>query len=120
MLRNLIHDARYAARMLYKHPAFTTLAALTLALGIGASATIFSAVHAVLLQPLPYKDPTRLAVLWTDDPRHDIHEEGTSYLNFLDWKERTQSFEDLAVCTRDGSMTLTGESEAEQLPGEVV
>ena len=52
--------------------------------------------------------------------RHDIHEEGTAYLNFLDWKQRTQSFEDLAICTRDGSMTLSGEGEAEQVPGEVV
>src|SRR5438105_5351661 len=98
MLQNLINDARYGARMIYQHPAFTTLAVLTLALGIGATATIFSAVNAVLLQPLPYKDPARLAMLWTDDPRHDIHEEGTSYLNFLDWKQRTQSFEDLAIC----------------------
>jgi predicted permease len=120
MWQNLIIDARYGARMLYKHPGFSSLAVLTLALGIGASATIFSAVHAVLLQPLPYKDPARLAMLWTDDPQHDIHEEGTSYLNFLDWKQRTQTFEDLAICTRNGSMTLTGEGEAEQIPGEVV
>jgi predicted permease len=120
MWQNLINDARYGGRMLYKHPGFTTLALLTLALGIGASATIFSAVHAVLLQPLPYKDPGRLAMLWTDDPLHDIHEEGTSYLNYLDWKQRTQAFEDLALCSRNGSMTLTGEGEAEQVPGEVV
>lgn len=106
--------------MLYKYPVFTTIAVLTLAVGIGASATIFSAVHAVLLRPLPYEDPSRLAMLWTDDPRHDIHEEGTSYLNFLDWKKRTQTFEDLAICSRGGSMTLTGEGEAEQVPGEVV
>src|SRR5713226_2620784 len=101
MWQNLIADSRYGTRMLYKHPGFTALAVLTLALGIGASATIFSAVHAVLLQPLPYKDPARLAMLWTDDPRHDIHEEGTSYLNFLDWKERTRAFEDLALCGRN-------------------
>jgi putative ABC transport system permease protein len=120
MWQNLINDARYGVRMLYKYPVFTTIAVLTLAVGIGASATIFSAVHAVLLRPLPYEDPSRLAMLWTDDPRHDIHEEGTSYLNFLDWKKRTQTFEDLAICSRGGSMTLTGEGEAEQVPGEVV
>ena len=120
IVENLTQDARFGARMLYMHPGFTALAVLTLALGIGASATIFSAVEAVLLRPLPYKDPSRLAILWTDDPRHDIHEEGTSYLNFLDWKQRTRAFEDLAICSRDGSMTLTGEGEPEQVPGEVV
>src|SRR5436309_2356163 len=93
-------DFQYSLRTLRKSPGFTAVAILTLALGIGANSAMFSVIDAVLLRPLPYQDPDRLAVLWTDDPKHNIHEEGTSYPNFLDWKAQTRVFEDMAYCSR--------------------
>ncbi|HZO56660.1 MAG TPA: ADOP family duplicated permease [Bryobacteraceae bacterium] len=92
---------RQAARGLWRDRSFTLTAALTLALGIGATTAVFSVVDAVLLRPLPYADQDRLLMLWTDDPKHNVHEEGTSLPNFLDWKSRNGVFEDLAACSRD-------------------
>jgi predicted permease len=65
-LEQLLHDVRYAARGLARNPTFTLAAVVTLALGIGANTAIFSVLDAVLIRPLPYDDPSRLAVLWTD------------------------------------------------------
>src|SRR5499427_7848663 len=87
LLSDFWQDLRYGARMLLKHPGFTLIAVLTLGLGIGANTAIFSVVNAVLLRPLPYMDSGRLAMLWTDDPRHGVHEEGVSYPNFDDWRK---------------------------------
>src|SRR3979409_1003256 len=98
-MQTLFKDIRYGVRSLLKHPGFTAIVVVTLAVGIGASSAIFSVVNSVLLRPLPYHQPDRLAVLWTDDPKHGLHEEGTSYLTFQDWKNQSQSFADLALCT---------------------
>lgn len=101
------NDVRYAARVLRRSPSFTSTAILTLALGIGANTAMFSVVNAVLLRPLPYEDPDRLAMLWTDDSKHNVHEEGTSYPTFLDWRSQSRTFADMAICSRGNPVTLT-------------
>jgi predicted permease len=114
------NDLRYAARMLRRSPSFTAIAILTLALGIGANTAMFSVVNAVILRPLPYQDPDRLAMLWTNDPKRDIREEGTSYPTFLDWRSQSRAFADMAICSRGNPVTLTGGNEPERVMGEAV
>ena len=116
IMETIWQDVRYGTRMLVKHPGFTFIAVLTLALGIGANTAIFSVVNAVILRPLPYQDPARLAMLWTDDPKHDVHEAGTSYPNFLDWRTQSQCFAEMAMF-RNESLILTGAGEAERMAG---
>jgi len=91
----ILRDLRHAARMFWRRPGFSAVVVLTLALGIGANTAIFSIVHAVLLRPLPYKDPGRLAMLWSEDSAHGVSETRVSLLNFADWKARSHGFEDL-------------------------
>jgi predicted permease len=116
----LSNDLRYAARMLRRSPSFTAIAILTLALGIGANTAMFSVVNTVLLRPLPYQDPDRLAMLWTHDAKRDIREEGTSYPTFLDWRTQSRTFADLAICSRGNPVTLTGGDDPERVMGEAV
>lgn len=119
-MQTLWQDLRYAVRTLSQKPGFTAVAVLTLALGVGANTAIFSVVNGVLLRPLPYVEPDRLAMLWTDDVKHGVHEsEGTSYLNFQDWKNQSQAFADMAICTRGNAITLT-EREPERAEAEAV
>jgi predicted permease len=89
-------DVRCAARGLRRNPGFATAASLTLALGIGASTAMFSVVNAVLLRPLPYDDDHRLALIWTDDVRRQLHREPTAYPTIADWRRGTRSFQDIA------------------------
>src|SRR5262245_16763535 len=116
----MLQDLRFGMRVLLKNPGFTLVAVLTLAVGIGANTAIFSVVNAVLLRPLPYQDPDRLAMLWTNDPKRDIREEGTSYPNFLDWRSQNRLFTDLAICSRGNPVILTGGDEPERVSGDYV
>jgi predicted permease len=113
-------DLRYAFRSFARNKAFTLAAVGTLALGIGANTAMFSVVNAVILRPLPYQDPDRLAMLWTDDPKRDIREEGTSFLTFLEWRLQSRSFADMAICSRGNPVTLTGGDDPERVMGEAV
>ena len=117
---SVTNDLRYASRTLRRSPSFTAIAILTLALGIGANTAMFSVVNAVILRPLPYQDPDRLAMLWTNDPKRDIREEGTSYPTFLDWRSQSRAFADMAICSRGNPVTLTGGNEPERVMGEAV
>lgn len=90
-------DFRHALRLFWRQPGFSTVVALTLALGIGANTAIFSVIEAVLLRPLPYRDPGHLAMLWSEDPAHGIQEGRVSLLNFADWKSRSHGFEDMTA-----------------------
>jgi putative ABC transport system permease protein len=112
----LWQDARYGARTLRKSPAFTLIAVLTLALGIGSNAAMFSVLNAVLLKPLPYDDPERLVMIWTADPKRDIHEAPTSIPTFTDWRNDSRSFADMAFW-QIHSANLTGGAEPERVAG---
>jgi putative ABC transport system permease protein len=112
----LLRDLRFSSRTLRKAPGFAIVAVLVLALGIGANTAIFSVVNSVLLRPLPYPGADRLAFLWETDLKDGIQREGPSAPNFLDWKEQSQSFEDMTLF-EVGTGTLTGEGEPEQVVG---
>src|SRR5437879_13664088 len=95
----MIKEIRYATRQLAKHPGFTLVAALTLALGIGANTAIFSVVNALLLRPLPYPHSDCLVLL---RERSETFESGSvSYPNYLDWRAAQRGFTDLALFWRD-------------------
>ena len=116
----LLPDLRYGARMLLKKPGFTLIAVVTLALGIGANTAIFSVVYALLLRPLPYREPERLVMLAEKSLAGQQGRRWTiSYPNFSDWRERAQSFEGLAS-VRGQSFNLTGDERAAQLRGRTV
>lgn len=115
----MIQDLRYAFRLMRKSPALTAIAALTLALGIGANAAIFSIVNAVLLRPLPYRDPARLVVVWD----RSLHESNLAkifsrYPDFQEYQRRSRSFESLSAATwasPDIGPTLTGRGSAQHV-----
>ncbi|HEX4165866.1 MAG TPA: ABC transporter permease [Bryobacteraceae bacterium] len=94
---HLSRDLRHSLRLIRSTPGFSAVVILTLALGIGANTAIFSLINAVLLRPLPYKDPGRLAMLWIDDPAHNDHEGRVSLLDFEDWKQQSQTFSDMTL-----------------------
>ena len=119
LLDSLWQDVRYAVRTLRKNPAFTTTAAATLALAIGASTVMFSVVNAVLLRPLPYRAPEQLAMLWTEDPTQNLREGRSALWNVEQWRSQSQSFADMAVFDAV-STTLTGADGAEQIVGASV
>ncbi|MGW8267501.1 MAG: ADOP family duplicated permease [Longimicrobiales bacterium] len=104
-LEDVLLDLRYGLRQLRKHPGFTSVALLSLALGIGANTAIFSVVNAVLLRPLPFQDPDRILVV--EELAAGERNPTFSPRDFLDLKEQASSFEHV-IGFRTGSMTLTG------------
>src|SRR5262247_1612533 len=118
LLEEVWQDLRYGARMLRKSPGFTAVAALTLALGIGANTAIFSVVNAVLLRPLPYKDEDRLVWLW-ETRLPEVPGTNPSPANFLDWQKQNKVFEQLeAMNVRD--FNLIGGANPERIRGMVI
>jgi predicted permease len=103
----LLQDFRYALRMLRKNLGLTVVIILSLALGIGANSAIFSVVDALLLRPLPYPQPERLAAIWLHSPGIGIFRDWPSPGQYIDLQNENHSFEDMSI-TRLGSMTLMG------------
>src|SRR5436190_7835286 len=116
---DLLQDMRYALRMLRKNPAFTTVAIIALALGIGANSAIFSVVNAVLLRPLSFKHPEQLVMLWENAAHMGFPKNTPSPANFLDWQKQAQSFTGMAAMV-ERSFNLTGVGEPERLDGRRV
>lgn len=110
-MQTLWQDFRYGARMLLKQRGFTTIAVLTLALGIGANTALFTVVNGVLLRSLPYPDADRLVMLWETNQR--VKNNFVSHQNFIDWRRQTQSFDYISAHTArwGGPETVIGGSE---------
>lgn len=109
----LIHDIRFAFRMLLKNPGFTAIALITLAVGIGANTAIFSVVNTVLLRPLPYKDPARLVMLWQSSSIFGSYL-GASAPEYLDYRQRNRVFQSIGAYSRQ-SFNLTGGQEPQRI-----
>lgn len=113
-VETLFQDVRYGFRQLRRSPGFTVIAILTLALGIGANAVIFSAVNSVLLRPLPYPNANRLVQVWSTNPHTNPWGEWVSYPDFVDWRAQNKVFEDL-VTYRTTLTNITGGDHPEAL-----
>jgi len=119
-MQTLWQDLRYGARTLLKNPGFTLIAALTLALGIGANTAIFSVVNALLFRPLPFRDPERLVWIANTGTTGGLSSVTIRVANFNDWRAQNKSFEDLAAYFAFfdyGSYNLIGVGEPERLIG---
>ncbi|MGA3323375.1 MAG: ABC transporter permease [Terriglobia bacterium] len=116
-MTTLIQDVKFGLRMLAKNPGFTVVAALTLALGIGATTAIFSVVYAVLLRPLPYQDPSTLVVINETTPK--VGTVSVSYPDFLDWRQQCRAFSQMAA-VHDVGLNLAGVSQPEAISGHAV
>ena len=110
-------DVRYAFRVLAKSPAFSIIAILTLALGIGANTAIFSVVNGVLLNPLPFHHPDQLVSMFEAIPNFDNG--SISYPDFVDWRRMNRTFDGMAVYRSTG-FNLSGTGEPEHLHGEMI
>ncbi|MFL6227270.1 MAG: ABC transporter permease [Pyrinomonadaceae bacterium] len=110
----LFQDVRYGLRGLRHNLAFTLVAVCSLALGIGANTAIFSLVNAVLLQPPPFRDPSRLVMLWEDQPAIGVTRDQVQPATYAEWKSQNQVFEDMAAL-RWQTFNITGDGEPEKV-----
>jgi putative ABC transport system permease protein len=113
----MFQDLKFGARMLLKNPGFTAVVVMTLALGIGANAALFSVVNGVLLNPLPFPQPEQLITLHQSKPNFATG--AIPYPNFRDWQRENQTFSAMAI-SRGTSFSLIGAGEAEQVDGRWV
>ena len=118
-METLLKDIRYGIRGLLKRPGFTAIALITLALGIGANTAIFSVVNAVLLRPLPFRDPEQLVIVWEDATFAGFPRNTPAPANYVDWKTQNQSFVDMAA-SNETSFNITGDGEPERVTAYAV
>jgi putative ABC transport system permease protein len=115
-MHSVTQDLKYGVRVLAKNPGFAAIAILTLGLGIGANTAIFTVVNGALLRPLPFRDPSRLVLVLEQNSSFPSIV-STSYENFKDWRDQSQSFLSMeASCATN--VTLTGTGEPERLPAQ--
>jgi putative ABC transport system permease protein len=121
-MADFLTDLRFAARGLARNRGFTAAALLTLAIGIGANAAIFSVLDALLLKPLPYPDPERLVVIWEKNIPRQRMDNVVSPGNFIHWREQARVFERMAGIGQASffRMSLTSNGEPEELPAQAV
>jgi hypothetical protein len=110
----ILQDFRYALRTLTRSPALTLVIVASLAIGIGANSAIFSVVNALLLKPLPYPEPDRLAVLWLRSPGINIPQDWPSPGQFIDLRTENQSFAEMSI-SQGGGGTLLGRDQPERV-----
>jgi putative ABC transport system permease protein len=115
----LLKDIQYSVRILLKRPGFTATVVLVLALGIGTNSALFSVVNAVLLRPVPWKDPERIVSVWETNSRSGENRVLVSAANYLEWREQSKVFEYVAGW-RFLYLNLTGRGDAERLQGLTV
>ena len=116
---SLLQDIRYAVRLCLRTPAFTAVAVIALAIGIGANTAIFTIVNAVLIEPLPFRDPSRLVVLAETSNRRPGRPNSIGPANFLRWRVRTHSFADMSA-VYESRVNLTGTDRPEELVAQNV
>jgi putative ABC transport system permease protein len=115
-VEDTIADTRYALRTLWRDRGLSAAGVLTLALGIGGTTAVFSAVNAVLLRDLPFAQPERLVAVWEENPERNWYKNVVAPANYLDWRERVKSFDGLAGYTDFlTNVTLVGEGEPKLL-----
>src|SRR5262245_5114851 len=115
----MTNDLRFAWRALWKSPTTTLGAMLALALGIGATTTMFGLLNAVAFRPLPYPESDRLVELWGNVERQVVERRGTSIPDYLDWKAKSTSFDLMSAWSYNGFI-LYGSGAPERLSGEVI
>jgi putative ABC transport system permease protein len=108
-------DVRYALRTLRRAPGFALVALVTLALGIGATTAIFSAVNAILLKPLPYRDAGRLVLIWNRMVNTNFPHAPVAAPDVVDFRTQASSFESIAVTNNVPEVALTGDGDPEQI-----
>lgn len=115
-METLWYDLSHSIRALFKHPGFTAVAGLSLAIGIGANSAIFSVTNALLLRPLPYKNADRLVILWSRSPGLNVPQDWFSPGQYLDIKSQNRVFDETSISI-GGSFNLTSEGPPEHVDG---
>lgn len=116
VMGTLVSDIRYAVRSLLRRPVLAVTAVATLALGIGANASVFTIVNGFLLRPLPYGDPQELVVIWAENPELGWRDTDTNMADAWDWRARARTLDDLAVFNED-DFNLTGDGPPQLVAG---
>ena len=115
-VERLVQDARGALRAIRRNPAFSAVAAGTLALAVGVNVVMFSVLNTVLFRPLPYRFPHELVMLWTETPSQDLRENRSAFWNVEEWRHQSRSFRDIAVFD-SVALTLTHAGETQRVQG---
>ena len=118
-MTRLVHDLKYALRTLRKSPGFTAVAILTLALGVGANSAIFTLINAVLVRPLPFAQPDRLALVWEATRMFGLKDSPVAMGNYVEWRARNHVFEQIGALEQPG-YRLTGAGEPLVIRGSIV